>query len=375
MVRHFAVYALLCSVVACGNGNSSTPCPTGTERCPCYRNQTCNTGLTCFSSACVQDTRGVDGATPDSTVGAGGSPAGDSAVPDVTLVPGGTGGSAPGAVGLDAGISPFGGASGAGGIGTVDANLGAGGVRGTGGAGLGGIDAGNGGTNASGGKGQGGIVVDAPVGSGGASDGGPRDLGQGGAPGTGGSAGECGGAGGSYLLYDGFECGTSQWRPQPSAAFVLAADGSNTYQATDASTVFSAFSYATAGSATWSNVRVEVRVKAVSFTKADSTSYVSVYGRFADAKNYLAIQWLGNGAVSVSDRKNGAGSDAYGPDPILTTGRWYTLRIDLSGTDAAMYVDDRLVQRIGLNAATVGSIAIGTRDAVARFDDVKVTQL
>ena len=35
------------------------------------------------------------------------------------------------------------------------------------------------------------------------------------------------------------------------------------------------------------------------------------------ANNYLAIQWLGNGEVSVSSRTNGAGSDAYGPDPIL----------------------------------------------------------
>jgi hypothetical protein len=374
MARQVAVFALLFSAVACGNGNSSTSCPTGTERCACYRNQTCNAGLTCFSAVCVQDTRGVDGATPDTTAGTGGSPARDFGSVDVALVSSGTGGSV-GSGGLDASASPFGGAPGAGGIRALDANRGAGGVRGTGGAASVGIDAGNGGSNGSGGEGQGGLAVDARVGAGGAFDGGPRDLGQGGAPGTGGSGGQCGGAGGTYLLHDGFECGTTQWRPQPSTAFVVALDGTNTYQVTDASTAFSSFSYATAGSATWSNVRIEARVKAISFTKADSTSYVSVYGRFGDAQNYYAIQWLGNGDVSVSYRQNGSGSDAYDPDPVLTTGQWYTFRIDLSGTDMATYVDGQLIQRVGLSSVTSGSIAIGTRNAVARFDDVKVTQL
>jgi hypothetical protein len=401
MVRHFAVFAVLCSMVACGDSSTSTSCPAGGERCACYRNQTCNTGLKCFSSVCVRDTRGVDGAAQDSTGAGGASSAGDSAGADTVPAAGGSGGSTLGSGGLDASISPSGGASGAGGIETLDAKLfgdggalgsggvaqggaagarqdaalGTGGSVGSGGAGAGGSKAGNGGNNASGGSGQGGTWVATSVGSGGAADGGLLDAGQGGAAGTGGGGGTCGGTGGSYVLYDGFECGTSQWTPQPSAAFVVVADGSNTYQATDASTVFASFSYAKAGSPTWSNVRVEVRVKAISFTTADSNSYVSVYGRFADAKNYFAIQWLGSGAVSTSDRKNGAGSDIHGPTPILTTGQWYTLRIDFSGTELATYVDDQLVQRLGLNAVTSGSIAIGARDAVARFDDVRVTPL
>jgi hypothetical protein len=107
---------LLCSALllatTCGSSNRSAPCPQGAERCACFGNSTCNTGLTCLSNLCVN------------TGGAGG--AGDTS---------GSGGLA-GTTGIagSGGTSAGGDASGAGGI--------AGGGAGTDGGGVGGQPAG-----------------------------------------------------------------------------------------------------------------------------------------------------------------------------------------------------------------------------------------
>jgi len=54
---------------ACSNGDSdggNPACPQGAERCACYPNNTCNAGLECASSLCVQRASG--------TAGTGGTP-------------------------------------------------------------------------------------------------------------------------------------------------------------------------------------------------------------------------------------------------------------------------------------------------------------
>ncbi len=62
-----------------GGGTGGADCPTGTERCPCYGNGTCNIGLTCASDVCVDlgagGTTGGTGGTGgvDASGGAGGT--------------------------------------------------------------------------------------------------------------------------------------------------------------------------------------------------------------------------------------------------------------------------------------------------------------
>ena len=77
----FAVSTAL-TAVACGGSKGQT-CAQGTEKCPCYGNSTCNPGLTCASSTCV-NLGGAGGTTGSAGMGGttgsggpGGSSAGD----------------------------------------------------------------------------------------------------------------------------------------------------------------------------------------------------------------------------------------------------------------------------------------------------------
>jgi hypothetical protein len=82
---------------ACGGSNGQS-CAQGTERCPCYGNGTCNSGLTCASNTCV-NLGGAGGASGSGgqggTTGSGGSSRGGTAG---TSTPG-TGGTATGGSG------------------------------------------------------------------------------------------------------------------------------------------------------------------------------------------------------------------------------------------------------------------------------------
>jgi hypothetical protein len=56
---------------ACGSSSPmASTCPQGSEACPCYGNQTCNTGLTCLSNLCVNPLTGNGG--HGGAVGSGG---------------------------------------------------------------------------------------------------------------------------------------------------------------------------------------------------------------------------------------------------------------------------------------------------------------
>jgi hypothetical protein len=113
--------------IADGGASSSTDCPTGSERCACYGNSTCNPGLVCASRLCV-DLSGLGGVGGTSATGAGGTEAGGSAS-------GGIGGTP--TSGSTSGGFPSGG-NGAGGSSTGFAF---GGAKATGGAGIGGAKA------------------------------------------------------------------------------------------------------------------------------------------------------------------------------------------------------------------------------------------
>src|SRR6185369_8620319 len=95
--------SLLASAVAgCGGGKSGC---TGAERCACYPNATCNTGLTCLSSVCVNS-----GNTGAGGAGAGGSGAGGAGVGGAGIGGQGIGGGA--AAGTGGGLATGTGGSG-----------------------------------------------------------------------------------------------------------------------------------------------------------------------------------------------------------------------------------------------------------------------
>jgi hypothetical protein len=214
MLGRIALLSLVILVVACNGGSSAKTCPTGTLRCECYRNKTCNAGLSCYSDRCVESAAGFD-ADIHSSGGASGVDAGA----DSSLSVGGASG--------------LGGAIGTGGSGALDAagggTLGAGGGSGNGGVaviGVGGagggaaIDAGRGGVPGFGGTvGTGGkLATGGAPGSGGAVVGSGGLVGTGGKPGTGGHV--TGGSGGSGTYQVTFNLGSPVYRTVGHGLFV-----------------------------------------------------------------------------------------------------------------------------------------------------------
>ncbi len=185
LIRWFTMAGLVVTAVAGGCGksddNPSTAggaCTTGTEKCDCYPNGSCNTGLTCLSQVCVAgpDGGGTSSSSATSGGGAGGngsSGAGMGGNPNSTSAGGAAGTAGPGVGGATGGggspIDGGGGISGAGGAGgnggaIAEAGSEAGAGPG-GGAGAAGGSAGSGGAAGAGGTsgsaGDGGTVIDA----------------------------------------------------------------------------------------------------------------------------------------------------------------------------------------------------------------------
>ncbi len=70
----FSAWVALLVGGAC-SGNDRADCVVGAERCSCYRNGTCDTGLTCASNLCVAlDTAGTGGGLPGSAGASAGDP-------------------------------------------------------------------------------------------------------------------------------------------------------------------------------------------------------------------------------------------------------------------------------------------------------------
>jgi hypothetical protein len=179
---------------------------------------------------------------------------------------------------------------------------------------------------------------------------------------------------GSYIIYDDFECGTALWSPQPASAFSVALDGTNTYGVT---TIVNSLSYATIGNVMTANYRVEAKVKVLSFTTSTGTGwrFVGLFGDFVSSSNYSAVTLWSDGKVAASYRESGGGADASSPENVFTVGQWYTLGLEREGKASRMYLDGKLIGSWLADTIPSGRIAIGTYNATARFDDVRVTPL
>ena len=65
------------------------------------------------------------------------------------------------------------------------------------------------------------------------------------------------------------------------------------------------------------------------------------------------------------------GSGAKGVTVALNT--WYTVKFSVVGSTLTLFVDGTQVLSVTDTAITSGGIAVGTVNASAEFDDVKVT--
>jgi pectate lyase len=168
------------------------------------------------------------------------------------------------------------------------------------------------------------------------------------------------------LFSSDFESGTSGWS-KSGGDWSVVSDGSQVIQQAS-STVERAREFA--GSTGWTNYSVQARVKAVSF---GSGGVVALASRVSSAtKMYrLALTSANRAELQVMD---GSSVTVLGSASVSTsTGTWYTLRIDTSGSTISGYLNGTSVGSATDTAYSAGQVGLLTAYASARFDDVTVS--
>jgi hypothetical protein len=165
-------------------------------------------------------------------------------------------------------------------------------------------------------------------------------------------------------FYDGFDAGTPRWKVV-SGSWSVVTDGSLVYkQATNTGTA-----RAVTGESTWTTVRAQARVKALSFTGTDNL--VSLVGRYKDDGNFyqLAVR-----PTKIELRKvvGGAWTTLVSQPFTLTTGKFYTVKLEAVGTALKGYVDGALKVSATDASHATGKVGFGTFNGAAEFDDLTV---
>lgn len=172
------------------------------------------------------------------------------------------------------------------------------------------------------------------------------------------------------LLSDNFEDGSiSDWSKSGGTWSVvsdgsLVAEQSNT--GSDRARLF-------AGQASWTDYAVQARVKPVSYNGSDRV--VALASRASGATKMYRLALINANRVELQ-AMNGSSITVIGSASLaVSTGTWYTLRIEASGTMLRGFVNGAQVAAGTDSMTSVGRVALFTEYASARFDDVVVETL
>jgi hypothetical protein len=203
--------------------------------------------------------------------------------------------------------------------------------------------------------------------------GGAAVMEDGGAVATGGSSG--GGAGAATanqsLFSDDFEGTAKNWISVPSDGWSVVSDGTKVFRQ---GTLDNEFRVSSAGDAAWTDQAVEARVKVLAFT-GSSTSYLAgVFVRFKDLDNHYFVALQSDGHVKIKKKSAGSSTSVSSQaDATIAPGTWYTVKLAVKGSTLTAYLDGKEVLTATDADIPSGGFALGTKNATAEFDDVKVT--
>jgi hypothetical protein len=120
---------------------------------------------------------------------------------------------------------------------------------------------------------------------------------------------------------------------------------------------------------------VQVRVRPTSFTETDN--WVGLLLRYQDVRNHTYLSLRGRGNISLWRRTNGAIQQIGTRAIAVTTGTWYTLRVETVGGETRVFVNDTLqfttTAELGPTNPDVqgqkGTVGLITQKSTADFDD------
>ncbi|HYH03933.1 MAG TPA: right-handed parallel beta-helix repeat-containing protein, partial [Bacillota bacterium] len=170
------------------------------------------------------------------------------------------------------------------------------------------------------------------------------------------------------LFSDNFDDGNSSgWTVQSGTWSVVQDSGSYVFYQSGMSE-----GRAAAGTASWTNYAVEAKVKVDNF---NGSNRAYVCARYKDGNNYYAASLYNSsgGKLEIRKKVNGSSSTLTSKSYPLTTGTWYTVKLEVNGTSLKMYVNGTLQLSASESSLTSGGIGLIAFKTVTKFDAVTVT--
>jgi pectate lyase len=172
------------------------------------------------------------------------------------------------------------------------------------------------------------------------------------------------------LFSDSFESGLASTWSKSGGTWGLATDGSSVLQQSNAgSDLAREFN----GSTSWTDYTLQARVKPLSF--AATGTYVGIAARASSPTTFYRLVLLSGNQAQLQVDKGGAVSAIGTAALTVSTGTWYTLRIDVSGSTVTGFVNGTQVGSGTSTVSPTGRIGLQTFQASANFDDVAVTSV
>ncbi|MFC0105409.1 pectate lyase family protein [Kibdelosporangium aridum] len=170
------------------------------------------------------------------------------------------------------------------------------------------------------------------------------------------------------LLSDDFEDGNTTGWSTSSGSWSVVADGSRALRQSGTSSDARALL-----GLSWSDQSVQVRVKPTGF--GATNRHVAVAARAQNASSYYYLALTANSSV-VLGKRSGSGFTTLASAPAaVSTGSWYTLRLEAFGTTLRGFVDGTLLTSAVDTSFASGRVGVTTNYASASFDDVLVTDV
>jgi pectin methylesterase-like acyl-CoA thioesterase len=169
------------------------------------------------------------------------------------------------------------------------------------------------------------------------------------------------------LFSDDFEDGNTSGWSKSGGTWSIVSDGSRALQQSKADTDNARLF---AGQASWTDYRLQARVKPLSLP---STGTVSLLARSTGSTTFYRLVLAAGNQVRLESVQSGAVAVLSSASRTIATGTWYTLAIEVTGTTLRGSVDGAQVVAGTATSVAAGRIGLQTITATAEFDDVVVT--
>ncbi|GHJ43638.1 silent information regulator protein Sir2 [Catellatospora sp. TT07R-123] len=169
------------------------------------------------------------------------------------------------------------------------------------------------------------------------------------------------------LFGDDFNDGNATGWTTSGGTWSVATDGTPAYQQAGTSSD----ARARAGSTGWTDYTVTARVKPTAVN--GSNRFVALLARVQSATSYYYVALRSNNTVELKKLVGGSSTTLATGSATFTTGTWYTLSLEVSGSTLRASVNGATPLTATDTQFASGQVGVATYYAGARFDDVAVT--